>query len=70
MFWIFLKVSPSNRISPKSMISDEQSISSPSVESVIVVSMALDMLGMCYILCMCVCVGASDMRTLSDDPSY
>jgi hypothetical protein len=27
------------------------------------------MLGMCYILCMCVCVGASDMTTASDDPS-
>ena len=26
------------------------------------------MLGMCYILCMCVCVGASDMTTASDDP--
>jgi hypothetical protein len=24
-------------------------------------------LGMCYILCMCVCVGASDMTTASDD---
>jgi hypothetical protein len=23
---------------------------------------------MCYILCMCVCVGASDMTTASDDP--
>jgi hypothetical protein len=26
------------------------------------------MLGMCYILCMCVCVGASDTTTASDDP--
>jgi hypothetical protein len=26
------------------------------------------MLGMCYILCMCVCVGASDTMTASDDP--
>jgi hypothetical protein len=25
-------------------------------------------LGMCYILCMCVCVGASDTTTASDDP--
>jgi hypothetical protein len=24
---------------------------------------------MCYILCMCVCVGTSDMTTASDDPS-
>jgi hypothetical protein len=24
---------------------------------------------MCYILCMCVCVGASDTTTASDDPS-
>jgi hypothetical protein len=23
---------------------------------------------MCYILCMCVCVGASDTTTASDDP--
>jgi hypothetical protein len=23
---------------------------------------------MCYILCMCVCVGAPDMKTVSDDP--
>jgi hypothetical protein len=28
----------------------------------------VDMLGMCYILCMCVCVGASDTTTASDDP--
>jgi hypothetical protein len=26
------------------------------------------LLGMCYILCMCVCVGASDTTTASDDP--
>ena len=26
------------------------------------------LLGMCYILCMCVCVGASDTTTVSDDP--
>jgi len=26
------------------------------------------MLGMCSILCMCVCVGVSDMKTASDDP--
>jgi Ca2+/Na+ antiporter len=25
-------------------------------------------LGMCYILCMCVCVGASNTTTVSDDP--
>jgi hypothetical protein len=28
----------------------------------------LELLGMCYILCMCVCVGASDTTTASDDP--
>jgi hypothetical protein len=27
-----------------------------------------EMLGMCYILCMCVCVGASDTTTASDNP--
>jgi hypothetical protein len=27
------------------------------------------LLSMCYIICMCVCVGASDMTTTSDDPS-
>jgi hypothetical protein len=25
-------------------------------------------LGTCYIICMCVCVGASDMKIASDDP--
>jgi hypothetical protein len=25
---------------------------------------------MCYILCMCVCVGASDSTTTSDDPNF
>ena len=27
-----------------------------------------ELLGMCYILCMCVCVGASNTTTASDDP--
>jgi hypothetical protein len=27
-----------------------------------------ELLGMCYILCMCVCVGALDMTTVFDDP--
>jgi hypothetical protein len=29
----------------------------------------VSMLGICYILCMCVCVGASGSTTASDDPS-
>jgi hypothetical protein len=28
------------------------------------------LLGMCYILCMCVCVGVSDTTTASDDPGF
>jgi hypothetical protein len=28
------------------------------------------MLGMCYILCMCVCVGTSDSTIASDDPNF
>jgi hypothetical protein len=30
--------------------------------------LGIGLLGMCYILCMCVCVGASDTTTASDDP--
>jgi hypothetical protein len=28
----------------------------------------IKMLGMCYIICMCVCVGVLDTTTASDDP--
>jgi hypothetical protein len=30
---------------------------------------SVKLLGMCYIRCMCVCVGALDLTTASDDPS-
>jgi hypothetical protein len=31
------------------------------------IDLCKNVLGMCYILCMCVCVGVSDMMTASDD---